>query len=323
VIIQSTSIRCTVSVRPALLTAVVFACGGCALPSAQATSDPAPEREGIAESSSPVVIGSWTDWSGTVTVTLHACPASSPNTTPAAGCTVPEDQMLVGGGGNINNDTTAFMTASYPLDGLRTWWFGSRSMTGVSHTVHPYAIGLSLTGISGSQLRSMAILKKLDSPTASHPEVLLPVDPGYVMVGGGAFVSTNQYLVSSFAPNATNWYARSKDHGTAAAGKVQALLIELPVHPNGFWGNIANKIETSSPATVATGLAINYKRPSAGYAMTSIGGAEFFNGAGRMLQGLYPVKIGNNGECSDVSRDAFWQDSGALYCGVVSIYGTF
>src|SRR6185295_14022642 len=128
------------------------------------------------------------------------------------------------GGARIDGDPTAFLTGSHPLDDLRTWWGSSQSISGSSHQLSTYALGLQLAGISGSQLRQMAILKKVDSPVAQHPGVLLWADSGYVMVGGGAFTTTNQYLVTSSPIFGNAWYAGSKDHGIYAPGYVRAHL---------------------------------------------------------------------------------------------------
>jgi hypothetical protein len=328
-----TSIHSTVAVSAAALAAVIVATSsGCAVPSSQETTNPAPAREDIGESSSPLVVGSWTDWSGTIHITMYACGPSPASTgINQAGCAVPDDRMVVGGGVQVTcgpgnqpcgGDAAVVLQGSYPLDDLRTWWANSFTMNGTSHEVTVYALGLELDGVSGSQLRQMAILKKNTSAgSVQHPEVVVYTDPEYVMVGAGALASGGQNLVAS-APGHTlaldQWRAKSKEHGGFSPGWVRAYAIEIPIQPAGFWTDIHNTIAWSQAATVTSGNAAVSTQTVSNWALSSVGGVTTYSGAGRMLQELHPIPIAQ-GTAKVESTDVFWASGGDLFAVALAL----
>jgi hypothetical protein len=180
-------------------------------------ADAAGEGEPVAVAESAITtLSTWSDWSGTVTVTLYSCGWSTAGTNPSASCTVPSTDAITGGGAVIQGNSIpgALLTESYPGADRRTWYVKSKdNSTAYSHSIHAYAIGLRLAGVSAETLRSQ--MSRWDTrscmggePAKSRPTVTSVGTPANnIMVGGGArteYTGAGQYLTDSYPR--TTWF---------------------------------------------------------------------------------------------------------------------
>jgi hypothetical protein len=300
-----------------LIGAAVVCSNGCAMPATEANDLPA--QKDIGESKSPVVVGSATDGSGLITVTFYSC-AMSASASPTAGqlCGVGPDELVVGGGAILSRNSAVALAGSVPF-GKQYWIAIGAALDGGELAIATYAIGLKLAGITGEQLRAMAVIKTNQSATEQHPQTYVAVDAGYVMVGGGALASpTGQYLYYNYPEN-WRWVAASKDHGVYAPGIVTAYLIEIPTHPSGFPLDIHNLALSSSwDGFTTTGVATNYVFSPNGWATSSLGGRASWSGAGRLLMNHQLLTNGQGGNIA-TSSDAFWPDSGKTWAYALSL----
>jgi hypothetical protein len=325
----------------ALATPMLLAMSAC-------TAETAPQEEPVTKASSNlvintelraaamssnVVINTQTDWSGTVTVTLHQCDWVGPGTGGAA-CLVADDELPVGGGIELEDlDGASMLRGSTPGVDPSTdkpiGWLGHMRQRGDTATPPPasriraYALGLKLAGISGPALRQMGNLKCVNN---FQPQGLVDLSvtptPGYKIVGGGAFADSGMFLTYSFGDqNGDIWVAGAKDHGVASPGILQVCVVQLPVCPPDYAGGCLQVRQTWDDGTwVDTGYAHEVHSPDTvgGYAMTSVGGeAEWFT-AGRMLVDLHPfVFFGLRVKAR--SKDHWFEDPGTTWATSIGI----
>ena len=128
-------------------------------------------------------------------------------------------------------------------------------------------------------------------------------------------------MVETFPNGNDEWGAISKDHGVSSVGSVRIWLIELPIHPTGWWADLGAHFRSGPGAWASTGqqLDVLSNPASEGWAVSSIGGRATYSGAGRMLQ---TVRLDNPWDPFNniaVSSDAFWQSAGTTYATSLSI----
>jgi hypothetical protein len=164
----------------------------------------------------------------------------------------------------------------------------------------------------------MAIIKTAYAASGHWSAGSVEVDPGYIMVGGGASASSpDRYLVASYPDGTNEWAAISKDHGVSREGPVEIVLIELPINPPGFSGTLESLRRGAAGAWTSTGVGeANVAYPADEWALTAVGGRAEYSGAGRMLRDLSfsgngdePPPLNSYAESSDV----FWASSGTTY----------
>jgi hypothetical protein len=313
-------------VRRAVLTsAAALAASGCTVP-----SDPlqmrASESSSLQSSTcSHDNLVEWTDSSGLVTLSFYTG-ATSSGVANGVSCAVSEDEMVVGGGTYVSGSMSAygFMVASLPNETLRSWWGETASITGQTYNHTTWAIGLKLAGVSGHDLRDMAIIKTAYASPGHWSAGSVEVDPGYIMVGGGASASSpDRYLVASYPDGTNEWAAISKDHGVSREGRVQIVLIELPINPPGFSGTLESLRRGAAGTWVSTGYGdANLNYPADEWALTAIGGRAEYSGAGRMLRALNFFGVGDEPppiRTYAESLDVFSASSGTTYASSLFI----
>jgi hypothetical protein len=298
---------CIRSSRCALVGGVLLSVSACS--GAPTASNHETSREEIGQVASALtgsLMGSYTDWSGRVSIRVYWCDWVGPSEVPSATCTIPDaDYALVGGGAEIcasypgalnlcsgsqlTGSPGALLTGSYPLDAA-TWKASSKDHILVySHYLRAYAIGMKLTGVSN--LRSLINLHEV----AGAPDSACSTASGF-LVGGGAYAtySGNGSMLthSSPVPSLNCWRAECTDHIFAPdfSGVVHAIAIGIPQCPAGFVGGcLQNGLFTWNTAD-GTGYLFSQSFASGGWAASSIGGqAHWDDGqAPRWLVDLRP-----------------------------------
>jgi hypothetical protein len=259
-------------------------------------------EETVASIESAVVLGSWSDSTVTIFVSLHVCSWVGPAQANVATCAVSPSQVLVGGGAEIegNGSPGALLTGSYPDQGggLTTWVAESKSHSvSYPHRLRAYALGLTLEGLTASQLRANMFQGFVTSTTASHPSTSAGVASSRILVGGGAralFGGAGQLLTRSypdFSGASLRWFAGSKDHGTGDPGTVRAYAIGINRCPAGYVGGCLKSSVAFECLFNHGGGYQSALRSGVGpqHAMVSIGGEAYWNGNGRMLADLIPA----------------------------------
>jgi hypothetical protein len=152
---------------------------------------------------------------------------SAPSPIPSSTATVGNGFVLTGGGAEAHWSTQgSLLTASCP-QGSTAWIAKSKAhQFAEDASITAYAIGVrARNGVSGPQ---MAIFTK-DSASAGHPSTEASVDPGYLLVGGGAqanWITQGSLLTASF-PNGNEWKVASKDHNFAESCTITAYAIGI------------------------------------------------------------------------------------------------
>jgi hypothetical protein len=162
------------------------------------------------------------------------------------------------------------------------------------HSIHVYAIGLKIQGVSAATLRSvMQAVKSSPSSLVSHPTNQVSVNTGYTLIGGGAKVDWTGYgnlLVDSY-PSVNFWYVASKDHIWSSPARITAYAIGIQNYIPGFgyidvFGNDTWYISTG--CCLGSGnYYLSYFHPSVTACM---GAHSYYNNpnGGRMLTGMRP-----------------------------------
>lgn len=215
---------------------------------------------------------------------------------PVVHCDVDADEVLVGGGAwaDYGSGQGALLTASYPENNdLETWIAKSKDHQRYNpHTLHAYAIGMKLTGVSRSNLLPHMTLKVDTSGAAmGHPSNTISLPPGYQVIGGGARVNWSGYgnlLTESYPYNNTTWRVKSKDHGTGSPATITAFIIGITSNNIPGFGSLQTQVRNSSVYTNhAVGTAT--KNPTSGWATSCAAGRADWTGHGRMLFKMMPT----------------------------------
>jgi MAC/Perforin domain len=207
---------------------------------------------------------------------------------PDARVVVPEGYKLLCGGALDNwKGAGHLLTASYP-ESDNTW-----RASGKDHNhSDPASISVfALAVYDPDDIWEVKIFPSRPSPKANSPEQEAAVEPGYVMVGGGAWVDFtgdgNMLLASHpVAESKTTWHAQSKDHFNADPAKITAYAVGLKCRAEGVKLQSAIAIARSNRSLNPQAAAA----PPAGYKMVGGGAAISFDGPGVLLTGSYPTE---------------------------------
>jgi murine toxin len=143
---------------------------------------------------------------------------------PCAVATVPEGYVLTGGGACANWKTQgSLLTASYP-DGATRWVAASKDHADKVEqaSVTAYAIGIKAADTASRLVKQLFETHRFETRVfaatggnANHPTAELAVDPGFVVVGGGAkanWTRQGSMLTACYPGSPGTWKAASKDH---------------------------------------------------------------------------------------------------------------
>lgn len=200
---------------------------------------------------------------------------------PVASVSLPPGYVMTSGGCTSNwrtspNAAGNLLTASFPASPA-TWECRGKDHGAASPaSLTAYVVGIrpKKPGMSPPVMQ----ITTARSGVASHPSVLAPELPGYVVTGGGALVETarptdpGQLLTASIpetkplqiggfsappypAETTTGWRAASKDHAYASPGTVQAFAINLRFGDATTAVGVAIPVAPPAPATQATATA--------------------------------------------------------------------
>ncbi|WP_428261095.1 hypothetical protein [Haliangium sp.] len=272
---------------------------------------------------SPITVASWgedTDASGQVHIRIYECEAYAQH--PVVHCGVDADEVLVGGGAwaDYGAGPGALLTASYPeSNDLETWVGKSKDHESVNpHTLHVYAIGMRLTGVSRSTLKSHLILKASTSGSGSHPSHTVSLPAGYQVIGGGARVNwsgSGNLLTESYPYNGTTWKVKSKDHLVSSPATITAYVIGVTTGNIPGFGSLRTQVRNAS--TYAAGYEGTVtKNPTSGWATTCAAGRASWSGAGRMLTKMMPTTT-DSIEVS--SKDHAFVSSGTTWAYAIEV----
>lgn len=254
------------------------------------------------------------DSSGLVRIRVYECTGYA--SVPEVHCGVDPDEVLVGGGAwaDYGNGWGAFLTASYPENNdLETWVARSKDhLQANQHTLHSYAIGMTLQGVDRTTLKSKMTLKTLTSGSDHHPGVSLSVPAGFAIIGGGARVNyqgAGNMLTESYPTNATTWKVGSKDHNASDPSTITAFAIGIATGNIPGFGTLDMQQRNSSSAA-QQGVATATKNATSGWATTCAAGRSTYSGAGRMLFRMMPTEDDN---IQASSKDHVNTDSGSVW----------
>lgn len=157
------------------------------------------------------------------------------------------------------------------------------------------------------------------SAVVNHPSTSVAVDPGYKLLGGGAFdnyAGAGNMLDGTWPqPNLTGWNARGKDHAYADPASITAYAVQA-YDPN----NDYDVITVKQVSAVAGGPSARASLP-AGYVMT--GGGCFVNWGtdpawGNLLRASYPDEVSKNTWICE-SRDLMTASPASIEAYVIGV----
>jgi vibriolysin len=310
---------------------------GCTMESGSAESS---DEQGVGQISSainppcdPAVYDSCTaeddDWSGTVHTAIFTCkftnssPAGSGSNVATTVCSVPEDYALAGGGAEVQGfaQPGALLTINYPAT-QQTWLAQSGDLAvSFPHRLRAFAVGLRITGLTGAQLRGLITLTTVTTPTGTASSGAALIPSGHVLLGGGVFAPSGQYVSHSFPiSNASNafWVGAflnsvfpNPGSGTVRAISLPGCLPQLGPctnPPSGVPFRLTSQAFLNS-STNGTG----YRVASAGNSdlnavMTAAGGATASTNPGRILTQVIPTQ----GGAVAVNKDHWFTDTAGV-----------
>ena len=230
---------------------------------------------------------------------------------PDARVVVPEGYKLLCGGAQDNwKGAGNLLTASFP-EGDNTWRAsGKDHVEGDPANISAFALAV----YDPDDIWELKIFPSRPSPATAHPEQEAAVEPGYVMVGGGAWVDwagEGNMLFASY-PNPetkTSWHVQSKDHVKSSPAKITAYAVGLKCKAEGV----------KLLSAIATAKSNKSNRPQAaaaprgGYKMVGGGASLTFDKGGVLLTASYPNE---NNQWVGYGKDHLEGDNGAItvYC---------
>lgn len=205
---------------------------------------------------------------------------SEPAAHPQAKACFPSNVKLIGGGALVDPvEPGNLLTGSFPEGNC--WVALSKDHKASSPaTIKAFAIG-----IFDPNNEFQVITRKRDSARTNHPAVVVDLDAGFAMTGGGGrtnFSGAGSLLIASFPQTATRWEVRAKDHQIANPATVTAFVIGIRRQGG---GRISSRIDegtsivTAHPQTKAVlnsdfvltggGARANWAHPQPGNMLTS------------------------------------------------------
>jgi hypothetical protein len=286
------------------------------------------------------------DDSGYITISIKQCPpVSFPNGgVGTVSCPVDDGFVLVGGGGRVVGEPVpgALLQASKPNG--QSWFVQARDHVHPSaYQLQAASIGLMLQNIPYDSLRYLVDVETFNSGTPSHAprtynyEAMVPDGTGltrpspWIVLGGGASVHNlggKQFLTESvplleYSIYASGWGCSSKDHEISYLDTVDCYIIRMQQCPYGAGTCLWSK--TGAPTdfvSAAQGTGYRPASTTARGAITAIGAATYYNGAGRMLTAIWPGETGlaNQSSLMVDSKDHDIPDSSVTFGGAVTLF---
>jgi hypothetical protein len=211
---------------------------------------------------------------------------------PEARVTVPAGYKLVSGGARDNwHGAGNMLTASFPSSN-NTWTaFGKDHKAGYADpaTITAYAVAI----YDPDDIWEVKVFSS--GPTAKTTGWIskdVALEPGYVMVGGGAEVryggDQGTLLYASRPDGPIQWAAAAKDHEITSSATISAYAIGLRPNPNKVKG-VKVLTDIVRATSGHSNRAETTARPSEGYVMTGGGASLGWEGnAGLLLTASYP-----------------------------------
>lgn len=199
---------------------------------------------------------------------------------PQAKACFPSNVKLIGGGALVDPvEPGNLLTGSFP-DGNCWVALSKDHKASSSATIKAFAIG-----IFDPSNEFQVITRQKTSGRTSHPSVVVDVDSGFTLTGGGGrtnFSGAGSLLVASFPQTATRWEVRAKDHQIANPATVTAFVIGIRRQTGGRVGSRierATSVVEAHPQTIARlnsdfiltggGALSNWAHPQPGNMLTS------------------------------------------------------
>jgi vibriolysin len=205
---------------------------------------------------------------------------------PTVQVSVPAGYKILGGGAFDHwTGAGSLLTASYPVN--QNTWFAA----GKDHEVSaPASISAYAIALHDPNDEWDVTIKHETSSPAAHPQVVATLPGGYVLTGGGAFVSwhgAGNLETASFPNSDNSWEARSKDHDISDPAQITAYAIGI--RPKSGAKKLAHVIRSATGAVAAHPTAHVTLEP--GWTLSGGGALDNWNGAGNLLTASYPSGI--------------------------------
>ncbi|MFJ3790990.1 hypothetical protein [Kitasatospora sp. NPDC090091] len=216
-------------------------------------------------------------------------------------CEVPDDFVVIGGGGDNNAGAGAFMFASYPRDDLGAWRVSTKDhLVSSPHLLSCYAFGMQVHDMTKDQLLSAIQVTNATGLSAEHPMASAQAPLGsHFLIGGGFRVNMRpgdpgNLATASYPEFDQEWSVKAKDHGMPSEATMTSFAIA-----------ITRQLRTESSGTLnlEVGFSSAFAGPSDhpvatailpfGFALTGIGAEVRYNEPGQMLWILRPQKNGS------------------------------
>ena len=154
-----------------------------------------------------------------------------------------------------------------------------------------------------------------------HPVTTCSVDPGFVLVGGGAEVegsaSGGGLLTHSFPANKATWVAASKDHVVAFSHRLRAYAVGMAL--SGMDSTTLSNLVTINSGTSGASHAPSIEVAAPDFNILLSGGATAnYQGAGQLLTDSHPASDNANAWVA-ASKDHQVSDVSTVTAYVISV----
>jgi hypothetical protein len=171
---------------------------------------------------------------------------STPAQHPDVQVTVDPGFVMTGGGAQAHwHAEGSLLTASCPV-GRETWQAQSKDhFRPEAVTLTTYAIGIRPRN-GAPNVSSM--VTEATSELAAHPSVIVPMENGWQLVGGGARVEwqgAGNLLTASYPQGTAAWAAASKDHLETGPARITAFAIGVQRQTGAFTIHIPQFVHTT------------------------------------------------------------------------------
>jgi hypothetical protein len=223
---------------------------------------------------------------------------------------LPADYVIIGGGASISCPPSgcgaylypsSFLITSRPDFASNSWVADSKEhLNPDPHYLKIYAIGVKITNVSSTQLRSYMQVFSKTSIVQAGPSTSVTVPADYDMLGGGAQINygngAGSLLVSSYPSSPNTWSVHGKDHMVSSPASITAYAIGIKkivnfaycptCTPRGLF-NVA--IVSASGSTIGGRAVVRVSLPSSTnpnlpWMAACPGARTTYNGSGIMLQ---------------------------------------
>jgi hypothetical protein len=255
-----------------------------------------------AVSKSKSLLYSYSDTSGFINIMVWYDKTTIMSQNPKISVSVDDGYVLVGGGAFADDQSGngAFLTKSWPDDGLTTWSAESKShIVSNAHNLSVYAVGMKIAGVSPDYVRSKMCIIKDSSARMNHPSIAKTLPSNYIMLGGGVWDDwdyTGGYgnmVVASYPTNVAGdnrtWYVEGKDHRYADPSVIHIAVIGIQSF---IVGDVSLDVTYLNTVGYGSGkVQITSKVENSFALIGNAGYCHYGTGWGRMIEALYPSGI--------------------------------